>query len=625
MAYILSPKCIFSVIAGAVIFILLVFGILISTRDSDTPVFLPSSGLRQWDQIDNAGSDGWNTEVFSGLANKQLGRLGTLLKTGKKVSEDQVAPLITEEFTCSELLPENLVTVFEDEFFSVKRFLQESRGEDGESIYENLLKGTTANRNASGLASAIQRLSLSFAEAQETRFKSKVFQVTRTDEEYLTRQYIAISGRLPDGMLEQNATWIARWKVPDDGGPPRLTHLAVEQLEQIKSIGGPMFSDCTESVLGGNESYRSQLLYGVDHWMARSQNFLPHATFGRAGIAVGDVNGDGLDDLYVCQDKGLPNRLYVQQPNGTALDVSQASGADWLESSHGAVLNDLDGDGDQDLAIALLGAVTVAENDGSGYFEIRTVVPVSDDTMSISAADFDNDADLDLYVCAYKANTITREGEEGIVVASGSEPFVYYDANNGGANALLRNDGNWKFVDCTAEVGLDQNNKRISYAASWEDYDNDGDPDLYVANDFGRNNLYRNSHGRFTDVAAEAGVEDSASGMSVSWADYDRDGTMDIYIANMFSGAGNRIVAQEQFKPEISTEKRDLFLRFARGNTLLKNLGTGIFEDVSVDAGVTLGRWAWSSNFTDLNNDGWEDLVVANGYYTSELPETGDL
>ena len=101
MAYILSPKCIFSVIAGAVIFILLVFGILISTRDSDTPVFLPSSGLRQWDQIDNAGSDGWNTEVFSGLANKQLGRLGTLLKTGKKVSEDQVAPLITEEFTCN--------------------------------------------------------------------------------------------------------------------------------------------------------------------------------------------------------------------------------------------------------------------------------------------------------------------------------------------------------------------------------------------------------------------------------------------------------------------------------------------------------------------------------------------
>ena len=91
------------------------------------------------------------------------------------------------------------------------------------------------------------------------------------------------------------------------------------------------------------------------------------------------------------------------------------------------------------------------------------------------------------------------------------------------------------------------------------------------------------------------------------------------------AAAGNRILDQDRFDPVLSDGIRDTYRRFARGNTLMRNLGSGRFEDVSVDAGVTLGRWAWSSNFADLNNDGWEDLVVLNGFYSSELPETGDL
>jgi tetratricopeptide (TPR) repeat protein len=98
---------------------------------------------------------------------------------------------------------------------------------------------------------------------------------------------------------------------------------------------------------------------------------------------VGDVNGDGLDDLYVCDGLWLPNRLYTQQPDGTLLDVSASAGVDWLESSHSALMVDLDNDGDQDLAVAILGAVVAAENDGSGHFTVRHVAPVSDDTMSI--------------------------------------------------------------------------------------------------------------------------------------------------------------------------------------------------------------------------------------------------
>jgi len=190
-------------------------------------------------------------------------------------------------------------------------------------------------------------------------------------------------------------------------------------------------------------------------------------------------------------------------------------------------------------------------------------------------------------------------------------------------------DGDWNFVDATQESGLDQNNRRYTFAASWEDYDNDGDPDLYVANDFGRNCLYRNElspdGGRtFKDVAAEAGAEDQASGMSCSWGDYDRDGRMDLYIANMWSSAGQRITSQPKFRPDLPADHRQAHQRFSIGSTLLRNAGVGGFDDVSEESGVMMGRWAWASPFVDLNNDGWEDLFVANGYISGQS-NSGDL
>ena len=179
-----------------------------------------------------------------------------------------------------------------------------------------------------------------------------------------------------------------------------------------------------------------------------------------------------------------------------------------------------------------------------------------------------------------------------------------------------------EFADVTAEVGLDANNRRHSLAAAWEDVDRDGDPDLYVANDYGQNCLYRNDGGRFTDVADASGVVDHGSGMSVSWGDYDRDGRSDLYVGNMFSNAGNRIARQARFMPDSDAAVRALNLRFAKGNTLFRNVGD-TFEETSPGAGVEMGRWAWSSLFADLDNDGWQDLFVANGYLTT--PDTSDL
>jgi hypothetical protein len=237
---------------------------------------------------------------------------------------------------------------------------------------------------------------------------------------------------------------------------------------------------------------------------------------------------------------------------------------------------------------------------------------------SMAAADFDANTYVDIYVCGY----FSRDGSaDGVGLG---RPVPYHDANNGVRNYLLSNLGLFRFEDVTERVGLEQNNRRFSYACAWADYDLDGDPDLYVANDFGRNNLYRNESGRFVDVAGNAGVEDISAGMSACWGDYDRDGWFDIYVGNMFSSAGNRVAYQRQFQPTASTEERELFQRHARGNSLFRNAGDGTFQDVSLDAQVTMGRWAWSSNFVDLNNDGWDDLLVANGMVTSAT-DPGDL
>ena len=262
-------------------------------------------------------------------------------------------------------------------------------------------------------------------------------------------------------------------------------------------------------------------------------------------------------------------------------------------------------------------SLVVHENDGLGRFRLAATIETKFNLMSLSAADYNNDGKLDLYVCGYSP------GPEGSPTDIFANPVPYHDANNGARNFLLRNDGEFSFTDVTEAVGLDVNNRRFSFAAAWEDFDNDGDLDVYVANDFGRNNLYRNDGGNFTDIATEAGVEDIAAGMSVSWSDYDHDGKMDLYVSNMFSSAGNRIAFQNQFKPDADDDTLQLLRRHARGNSLFRNTGDGRFEDVSVDAGVTMGRWAWGSVFTDLNNDGWDDIYVTNGFYTSE--DSGDL
>ncbi len=163
-----------------------------------------------------------------------------------------------------------------------------------------------------------------------------------------------------------------------------------------------------------------------------------------------------------------------------------------------ALLADLDNDGDQDLVAVLGSKVVIQANDGNGIFQTKTIVSTPSSLFAINAVDYDSDKDLDLFICGYTFS-------EGVNLEDVfANPMPFHDANNGAPNVMLRNEGGWNFTDVTESVGLSQNSMRFSYASAWDDFDGDGDLDVYVANDFGRNNLYRNDNGHFVDVAPQS-------------------------------------------------------------------------------------------------------------------------
>jgi hypothetical protein len=390
----------------------------------------------------------------------------------------------------------------------------------------------------------------------------------------------------------------------------------------------PVFAEVTTAALGGTDSFRRQLTTGLDAWSATIDGVLTRDSNGHHGVAVGDADGDGLEDLYVAQPSGLPNRLYRARGDGTFEDATERAGLAVLDDTSQALFADVDNDGDQDLVLSLSTGPALFLNDGKGRF---TRVPdafrfdrgLQGSPMSMAMADYDRDGFLDLYLCVYSFYYGAGEDKAGT-------PMPYHDARNGPPSVLFRNDGHGHFVEATHEAGLDVGNDRYHFAAAWADYDGDGWPDLLVANDFGRKNLYRNRGRRdgkvtFEDVTAQAGVEDYGAGMSAAFFDYDGDGRLDIYTGNMWSDNGQRVTAQAAFMPDAPADVRGLYRRHARGNSLFRNRGDGTFEDVSLKARAEMGRWAWSSDALDFDSDGSEDLYVANGMLTREAdPEDLD-
>ncbi len=323
------------------------------------------------------------------------------------------------------------------------------------------------------------------------------------------------------------------------------------------------------------------------------------------GAAAGDVDRDGWIDLFVTGT--TRNFLYLNSGDGTFRDASESASVDVLASGVAPLLIDHDNDGDDDIFITAVGDQILLENrlvpDGELVFwdvsqEVRVAQPAVG--FSATAADINADGRPDIYVASYN--------HYGRIT-----PDSWFRATNGRPNLLFVSQPDGGYLEQAAAWQVADS--RWSYAATFADVNEDGRPDLYVANDFGENALYVNSGDAFVDEGSERGVLDPGNGMGVSFGDYDNDGRLDLHVTNMSSTAGNRILSR--LFPDAEPGE-NVLVKLASGNNLYKNEGSGRYRDVTAEAGGFSSGWAWGGGFIDFDNDGWEDIYTPNGFISGK-------
>ena len=356
------------------------------------------------------------------------------------------------------------------------------------------------------------------------------------------------------------------------------------------------------------------------------------------GVAAGDVDGDGLPDLYFSSNIG-PNHLYRNKGNYQFEDITERAGVAAADGwKTGVTMADVNGDGHLDIyvsAVSYLGEKghnVLFINNGNGTFTDRTKeygLEFAGYSTQAVFFDYDGDGDLDMYLLNSSTHMERRMGQ----------PDRESAPNAASADRLYRNDGN-HFVDVSAAAGIhdsDHGVEGFGLGAVATDVNLDGCPDLYIANDFQENDfLYiNNCDGTFTESITRATGHTSRFSMGVDAADINNDGRPDIFVADMLPER------EDVLKSSASSEDYNLFnLRLRAGyhpqysrNTLQLNRGevslnrsasegrgtTGgtvpTFSEIGYLAGVFATDWSWAPLFADLDNDGWKDLFITSGIY----------
>ena len=607
-----APRAVRLLLAGALSVLAVVGGTAQVDRSASyRPQLAIPETLQPFVQQLEPGRDGFPLERQAGELEAVLRELSETLRRGGPQAAAGAARLLDPEFRGARLLPmdaaANGVMALE-----VKRAADLPR---------------EATLDAPAFGAELQRLIGEFREMGVAELLVTSIEAADAEDPpsslRTSVRYDLVGTAANGSRVEHVGVWEMGWRRRASGWQVARWTAAAHLVSRARQ---PAFTEITGAALGGVDSFRRQLTIDLDSWMATLDSVLTRDSNGHHGVSAGDADGDGLDDLYVAQPAGLPNRLYRNRGDATFEDITSEAGVAVLDDTAQSLFADVDNDADQDLVVATSTGLLLFANDGKAHFTLvpdafRLAQPFQGVLTSMAMADYDRDGYLDLYVCVYSYLFGAGEDKAGT-------PAPYHDARNGPPSVLFRNDGKGRFVDATAAAGLGTGNDHYQFAAAWADYDGDGWPDLLVANDFGTKNLYRNLGRRngtvtFEDVAASAGVLDHGAGMSATFLDYDNDGRLDIYAGNMWSAPGQRMTASPAFMPDAPPDVRTAFRRHARGNSLFRNLGNGRFEDRSLEAHAEMGRWAWSSDALDFDSDGWDDLYVVNGMLTR--PPPGDL
>jgi len=332
------------------------------------------------------------------------------------------------------------------------------------------------------------------------------------------------------------------------------------------------------------------------------------------GVAFLDFDDDGILDLVFANGRTLDgpadahSHLYRGKGDGTFVDVTGKAGVARSGWGQGVAVADYDNDGFEDIYLTFYGSNVLFHNNGDGTFTDATAragVAAGGWSTSAAWADYDNDGRVDLYVARYIDFDLATAPDPGAKIAGvncmyrGIAVLCGPRGLKGSRDILYHNNGDGTFTDVTERAGIDKPAYR-GLGVVWGDYDNDGRPDILVANDAQPNLLYRNrGDGTFEEVGLMSGVavdEDGRerAGMGVDLADYDNDGWLDAAVGN-FSG---------------------------EPCSLYRNRRDGTFLETTWTAGIgppTVPLLTWGTKFFDYDNDGWKDLVFANGHVYPEV------
>ncbi|MCZ6602737.1 MAG: CRTAC1 family protein [Planctomycetota bacterium] len=384
------------------------------------------------------------------------------------------------------------------------------------------------------------------------------------------------------------------YRFDEQTGQATLTDWTATSSTEI-AAGPPVYRDGTVEA-------------GLDDTVQRPDRVLDnHIVVGLwsgCGAAAIDYDRDGWMDIFA--GDGRRSILYRNIKGKRFEDVTSVAGLPDLLAT-GVLAFDYDGDGWTDLlTLSHFGRERLFRNREGRLEEVTEAARLGKARKGTSAAsaDIDGDGDLDLYVM--------QSGDYFAV--QGIPPW---NARNGYPNILYRNEGDGTFTDISESASVDST--AWSLAGAFGDLDDDGDPDLYVANDFGLNQYFENlGGGEFREATARAGLGDRGYGMGVSIGDYDRDGRLDLYTSNIDSPYGFIYEDPDLPLPWLGRIFRwrivPYFVKMMQGNTLFRGLGDGRFEEAPVRDDVSRGGWAWAGSFLDFDNDGNLDIYSPNGF-----------
>ncbi len=340
------------------------------------------------------------------------------------------------------------------------------------------------------------------------------------------------------------------------------------------------------------------------------------------GVAAGDINNDGLIDLYFTSNQGS-NKLYLNKGNLKFEDITSAAGvAGSCSWKTGVTMADVNGDGLLDIYVcqvgqykSLSGKNQLFINQGNLTFQDEAKEYGLDfQGFSTQAAffDYDMDGDLDMYLLNHSVHSSRSYGDASL----------RYERDSLAGDRLYRNDevnGKRVFTDVTKDAGIYSSQIGYGLGINVSDINNDGYPDIYISNDFHENDyLYiNNGNGTFSERLTESMEHTSRSSMGNDVGDINNDGLLDVIVLDMLPEDEK---TRQQSGGEDDIELFDLKLKYGYHyqfvrNTLQLNLGGGKFSEIGRLAGVSATDWSWSPLFCDVDNDGWKDLFITNGIF----------